>query len=568
MPLPPNTLKKLLIESSLIAEDEFPALEAEAKRVGVSIDRFLISQGRLTTNYLNQLVSKFLNIPVIDFRVEPLNIDIVELLPESVARQREVIVFGKDPQKNVFKIAMTDPTNLDTTNFLAEYLKGNIQPYIASPETLRFAYQIYKKKASEQFEQLISSRVTELIGSLKEVSGAAILESVPLVQLFDTILDYGSTLNASDIYFQPQEESLAVRFRIDGLLKDVISIDRKLNDGLVARTKILSGLRIDEHLKPQDGRFKFRSSDTEIDIRTAIMPTFYGEKVTLRLLAGAKEFVSFEELGIGKETADKLRKEITKPYGMILSSGPTGSGKTTTIYAILTLLNRPEVHITTIEDPIEYLIPRVSQTQINPTAGITFASGLRALLRHSPDIMVVGEIRDNETAEIAAHAALTGHLLISSIHTNDAPTAIPRLIELGVPPFFISGTVNAVIAQRLLRRICRQCINSQELLPAARETINQELAKRGKKREMAKIAYRGKGCRVCGMTGYSGRIGIFEVFVIDENVRSIINSGAVTSDNLKKAADDQRMTTMFEDGLSKIEQGDTTVEELFRAIRE
>jgi type IV pilus assembly protein PilB len=568
MPLPQKTLEKLLLESGAIEKEEVAELEEESERTGTSIDRLLISRGRLTSTFVAQAIGKFLNIEVFDFRGNGVDPEAMKLLPEAVAREHDAIVFAKDDKKHVFKVALADPTNIEAINFLSEYLKGEIQPYIATQEMLRFAFQIYTRKASEDFESDITAKVGELVQTIAGSHDVNLLESVPLTQLFDTVINYASTLGASDMYFQAEEEGLVIRFRVDGILRDIIKVDKRLVEGIVARTKILSGLRIDEHMKPQDGRFKFRSGHADIDIRTAIMPTFYGEKITLRLLSSSSQFISFDELGLDAANTARLSGEIKKPYGMILASGPTGSGKTTTIYSILNALNTPEVHITTIEDPIEYVMPRVSQTQVNMAAGITFASGLRALLRHSPDIIVVGEIRDTETAEIAVHASLTGHLLVSTIHTNDAPGAIPRLIELGVPAFFVASTLNAVVAQRLVRRICQQCIQSVELTPAMMKSLNDELERRGKKRTVSKAGYRGKGCALCSQTGYSGRIGIFEIFIVDQNVRNVINSAQITLDNLKKAADTQGMVSMFEDGLRKVEHGLTTVEEIFRAIRE
>lgn len=567
MALPADTLKKLVGKAGILSEDEFDRYEREAERRGLPVERILIAEGKITQTYLNELISKFLNIPIVDFEKEPPDPKLIEALPETIARQRQAVVFGKDEEKKVFKVAMADPTDIETVNFLREYLKGEIEPYLSPPESLRFAFRIYKKRVSEEFEKQITDKIARLATSLKEI-GVSVLESIPLAQLFDTILDYAATLNASDIYFQPQEDSLLVRFRVDGVVRDIVTMDKVINEGIVARTKILSALRIDEHLKPQDGRFRFKSSDMDFDVRTAVMPTFFGEKVTLRLLSTSSAFLTFEELGMQKETADKLRKELSKPYGMILSSGPTGSGKTTTIYAMLALLNKPEVHIATIEDPIEYVIARVSQTQVNPQAGITFATGLRSMLRHSPDILVVGEVRDSETADISINASLTGHLLISTIHTNDAPTAVPRLLDLGVPPFLISATLNAVIAQRLVRKICRNCVESSTVPEGVRKVVEEELARRKRKRALPKVLYHGRGCSVCGFTGYAGRVGIFEIFVVDENTRNLITSGTITVDILRQAADAQGMQTMFEDGLSKVETGVTTVEEILRAIRE
>lgn len=568
MPLPNETIKKLLLKSNTLTEEEFGAVERESQRTGVPIIRLLISGNRLTQSYLNELIGNFLNIPIFDFKASQLKPETIEVLPETIARRRQVIVFEKNPKKNVFKVAMADVTDIENINFLKEYLKGEIEPYIASLGDLKLGFRLYKKKLAKEFEIMISERVKELGASLKQGGGANILESVPLVQLFDTIIDYAAILDASDIYFQPEEDFLKIRFRVDGLLKDIISIDKSINDGVVARAKTLSSLRIDEHLKPQDGRFRFRSSDIDLDIRTAIMPTFFGEKISLRLLGANQNFISFEELGMSQNTIEILIKAVKKPYGMVLSSGPTGSGKTTTIYGILNILNKPEVHITTIEDPVEYIVQNVSQTQVNSQAGIDFASGLRALLRHSPDIIFIGEIRDTDTAAISVNAALTGHLLISTIHTNDAPGAVMRLMNLNVPPFLIGSTVNAVLAQRLVRKICVNCIESYSPSASIKKQIEDEATKKNEKARVPSILYRGKGCSTCGNTGYEGRIGIFEIFTIDENAKAIINSQNLNSEMLKKTAKEQKMTSMFEDGINKAEVGVTTIEEVMRVISE
>lgn len=568
MPLPNETIKELLLKSRTLNEEEFDSVERESQRTGVPIIRLLIANGRLTQQYLNELISGFLNIPIFDFKASQPKPETIEILPESVARRRQVLVFEKNPEKNIFKVAMADATDIENINFLKEFLKGEIEPYIASLIDLKLGFRLYKKKTAKEFETIISERVKELGASLKQGGEGNILESVPLVQLFDSIIDYAAILDASDIYFQPEEDILKIRFRVDGLLKDIISIDKSINDGVVARAKTLSGLRIDEHLKPQDGRFRFRSSDIDLDVRTAVMPTFFGEKITLRILGAGQAFIGFEELGMSQNIIENLIKAVKKPYGMVLSSGPTGSGKTTTIYGILNLLNKPEVHITTIEDPVEYVVQNVSQTQVNQQAGIDFASGLRALLRHSPDIIFIGEIRDTDTAAISVNSALTGHLLISTIHTNDAPGAVMRLLNLNVPPFLIGSTVNAVLAQRLVRKICVNCIESYSPPPALKKQIEDAAARKNEKARMPSILYRGKGCSTCGHTGYEGRIGIFEIFAIDENVKAIINSENLNSEILKKAAKEQNMTSMFEDGINKAEVGVTTIEEVLRVISE
>jgi len=565
MSLSTERLQELLVEGGVVTAEEFREKEKEAKRSNIPVTRLLIAEGRLTQQYYSELISKFFNIPIADFKSVPPKPDVVSLLPETIARGRQILVFGKDEKRKSFKVAMTDPTDIENLNFLKEYLKGEVEPYIILPEDLRYGFQLYKKKSSENFELALSGKIRELSTNLKKAEQNA-LESVPLGELFDTLLDYGAILDASDVYFQPEENELKVRFRVDGLLRDIISLDKSLGDGIAARVKTLSKLRIDEHVKPQDGRFRFRSQDMDLDVRSAIMPTLFGEKITLRLLTSNQAYISFEELGMNKETNQNMEKAVKKPFGMILSSGPTGSGKTTTIYGILSLLNKPEVHITTIEDPIEYIVPNVSQTQVNLQAGITFPSGLRALLRHNPDIIFIGEIRDPETSDISINAALTGHLLISTIHTNDASSTIFRLIDLGVEPFLIGATLNAVLAQRLVRKICANCIESHPPDPAPQARMEAELMKMNIKAKVPRIVFSGKGCGVCNLSGYKGRTGIFELLVVDEGLRTVITSGNLTIDRVKKAACEGGMIPMLEDGLGKIERGVTTLEEVLRVI--
>jgi len=567
MALSNDAVKNLLVKNGLLTEREFDDIERESQRTGIPPVRLLIARGRLSQRYLNELVSSFLNLPIFDVREKSLATEIVELLPETIARQRQVLVFDRDAAQGTVRVAMADPTDVESLNFLKEYLKSEIEPYLATLEDLRFGYRVYKKKSSEGFEKIISEKVQELRSSLAQ-KGEGLFESVPLVQLFDTIIDYAAILGASDVYLQPEEDSLKIRFRVDGLLRDILSLDASIKESIVARVKILSDLRIDEHQKPQDGRFRFHSSDIDLDVRSAVMPTFFGEKVTLRLLTSSQSFLTFGEIGMDDATAEKLQTAIERPYGMILSSGPTGSGKTTTIYSVLGRLNRPEVHIATIEDPVEYLIPNISQTQVNVQAEITFASGLRALLRHNPDIIFIGEIRDEETSSIAVNAALTGHLLISTIHTNDAPGAVMRLLNLGVPPFLIAATLNAVLAQRLVRCICRSCVESYNPAQATLERLAEELPPENRKVTLPTTFFHGKGCTVCNGTGYEGRIGIFEIFLLDEAARNLINARAVTLDELEGAARTQGMHSMFEDGLAKVATGITTIEEVFRATRE
>jgi type II secretory ATPase GspE/PulE/Tfp pilus assembly ATPase PilB-like protein len=387
--------------------------------------------------------------------------------------------------------------------------------------------------------------------------------------LVNNTLSYAASLNASDIHIEILEDTILIRFRIDGILHEILRIPKEVHPAIVARIKLLAALKVDEHQKPQDGRFRFQSGSSILDVRVSVIPTLYGEKIVMRLLPATQRPLSLSELGMLEDTAKIVEENMKKTYGMFLVCGPTGSGKTTTLYAILNMLNRPEVNIVTVEDPIEYNIKYINQVQINPVAGITFASGLRSILRQDPNIIMVGEIRDQETAEIAVNAALTGHLLLSSLHTNDAPTAVPRLIDMKVPPFLVAAVLNLVIAQRLVRRICLDCIESYTPSPEfikSLEEQSKDLKIPGF--EVPKILYRGKGCKTCSGTGYKGRMGIFEAFEVDENIRKIIISPDFSIDLLNMAARKNGMITMFEDGLRKAALGMTTIEEVLRVIRE
>ncbi|MDI6821025.1 MAG: GspE/PulE family protein [Patescibacteria group bacterium] len=562
-----QTIKRIVLKNKVTDEDTLKRLEIQSEKLNLPLARLLIAEGLITGQQLLEFISEFLNLPIFDPTTEPFKLDVIGVLPELVARERQVLIFGRDASKNVYKVAMTDPTDIENINYLKEYLKAEIEPYLSSNESLRLGYQLYKRMSSENFETVISARINAIKTSLKNIE-ENILESIPLVELLDTIIGYAATLDASDVFLQPEEDFLKIRFRVDGLLRDMISVDRSINEGLVARIKTLGSLRIDEHFKPQDGRFRFRSSDIDLDIRIAIMPTMFGEKTTLRLLSGAHNFLTLEELGINQNDIIKFQKIIKRPHGMILSTGPTGSGKTTTIYTILSLLNKPEVHIMTIEDPIEYVIPNVSQTQVNQQAGVTFANGLRSILRHSPDIIVVGEIRDGETEEISINAALTGHLLISTLHTNDAPSAILRLVDLGAEPFLIGATLNAVIAQRLVRRLCPNCRTSYAPDQAIIQKIENDLQAFGRKIKIPEKLYRGEGCNLCHNSGYQGRIGLFEILLIDEKVKTLIASKNINTDTLNKVAQDQGMNSIFEDGIDKAAKGLTTIDEIIRVMTE
>ena len=569
LPLPVPRIKELLVGEGLITPEKFDELSVEAARKNQSVLDVFVSKQFATADYLNDLIANALDVPRVDFATQKIQSDVVKLLPEYIARQRQAIVFRKEDD-GTYDVAMIEPSDLETVAFLGQRLKGKVKPFFATAEDLNRGFSVYGYELGQDFKKLIEENIqASLTSTLKNAEEAA--SELPIVGIVDNILSYATASRASDIHIEILENALFIRYRIDGILYEIMSVPKTVYPAIVARLKLLSGLKIDEHFKPQDGRFQYQIGNQAIDIRTSVIPTFYGEKVEMRLLEASQKALSLEDLGIQPDDAKVVTESLKKAYGMILSCGPTGSGKTTTLYAMMNMLNRPQVNVTTIEDPIEYNMRYVNQTQINPQAGITFASGLRALLRQDPNIIMVGEIRDAETAEIAVQAALTGHLLLSSLHTNDAPTAVPRLFDLGVPPFLAVSVLNLIVAQRLVRRICQSCLYSYEAGAEALKMVEAQLVELGVKEgavELPKILYRGKGCSSCGMTGYRGRLGIYELLQITEAVKKIIVQEGFSLEGLRAVARQEGMRTMFEDGLLKVELAQTTLEEILRVIRE
>jgi len=566
--LPIEKLKELLVGSHLVSESDFNVVLEESKRTGQDATAILISRGFISEDYLYQLYTDFFKTPLVKLRGRPIKKSILTSIPEEVARTKRVAVFDKD-EDNRISLAMEDPSDLETIGFVEKYTGSSVKIYLTTPKDLNYIYSLYGKEIVEDFQKAIEESVIAS-SRLKMVGEQEIANELPVINMVDTILAYAISLNASDVHIEILQDTVLIRFRIDGVLHEIIRIAKEIQPAIVARIKLLSGLKIDEHRKPQDGRFRYEALGEAMDIRVSLMPTFYGEKVEMRLLRATAKPMSLAELGMLPETARIIEESIKKTYGMFLVTGPTGSGKTTTLYSIINMLNRPDVNIVTTEDPIEYDIRYVNQTQINPQAGITFATGLRAILRQDPNIIMVGEIRDEETAEISVHSALTGHLVLSSLHTNDAPTAVPRLIDMKIPAFLVSAVLNTVVAQRLLRRVCRDCIQSQEVTPEVAKTLERQLKEFSVSENpvLPKILYKGAGCATCGFTGYRGQLAIYEVLDFDEDMRRLVNQPDFTLDKLRALAKKKGMVSMFEDGLRKAELGMTTVEEVLRVIRE
>ncbi len=569
LPIPPLQLKNKLVQDSLIAPDRFDALlkEAEEKKEDF-LDR-LVLEKIASADYLRNFVASVLGVEQAHLASRTTDKAVVQKISENVARQRGVIVFGREPS-GIYDVAMTDPSDLETIEFLTQHLGGRIKPFLATPDDLRRGFAIYGFELGQDFKKLIEDNIqASLRGQTKTIEEAASL--LPIVAIVDNLLSYAIASRASDIHLEILEEATMVRYRIDGILYEIMKIPKVIHSALVARLKLLAGLKIDEHYKPQDGRFRYKLINQIVDIRVAVMPTFFGEKVEMRLLEATEKPLTLEELGLLPDDIKMITENLKKAYGMVIICGPTGSGKTTTLYSLMNILNKPEVNVVTIEDPIEYNMRYVNQTQINPQGGITFASALKSFLRQDPNIIMVGEIRDGETANIAVQAALTGHLLLSSIHTNDAPTVIPRLFDLEVPPFLVTSVLNIAIAQRLVRKVCQSCIYSTPIGDDAREVIETQFKQFGvdeTHRHMPRVVYKGKGCSSCGGTGYRGRFGIFEVLEITEDIKRTIVDPKFSLEALRKEARKAGMKTMFEDGIEKVQLALTTLEEVLRVIRE
>jgi type IV pilus assembly protein PilB len=560
-----DEIKNILIKRDLVDETTYGEAEKDAKKLNLPTIEVLINRKIIDLEFFYNVLAEELKVqraPLKGVNIPP---SILALVPEKIAFEKRLIPFALE--NNVLKVAMINPRDLETINLLEEISHHQIEPYLATPQEIQYALVNYQKLYKEEYEKILESEIFQVADLATEAN---------VVRLVDNLLGYAISTNASDIHIEALEKETLVRFRIDGILREMMKLPKSLLDSIIARVKVLSNLPLDEHFRPLDGRFKAKVGDFEFDIRVAIMPTIYGEKAVLRILAGAIKPTSLEELGINENIEKIIMSAIQKTFGMILVTGPTGSGKTTTLYTIINILNNPGVNIVTIEDPVEYAIYRVNQTQVNLKVGLNFATALRAFLRQDPNVIMVGEIRDPETAEVAIHAALTGHLVLSTLHTNDAPTAVPRLVELGVPHYLVADGVVLTMAQRLVRKICLNCIVSQEITSAQRQIILEQLRSlkipeeeiKAYEEKLPSIVYRGKGCSFCANSGYLGRTGIFEAMIMNDELRYLVASKEFSLENIKEIARKYGYRTMFEDALDKISVGITTIEEALRVIRE
>ena len=572
-------IKSILDKADILKGDDFDKFSKEAENSGKKIENYLIEKKIISPLSLYENAAKYFDVPFVNLKGQNIRKDILLSIPEPIATTHNLIAFDGDNKE--VKIATLNPDNLEIFEFIQK--KTGLKPrlYITTPDSIKESLRQYHKNIKAEFGYLTKEEEGQngTEGGNKELKKLA--EDLPVVRIVDTLLEYAVYQEASDIHIEPEEKDVIVRYRIDGILHNVMTLPKNVQPGIIARIKILANLKVDEHRLPQDGRFKIANKDYKVAFRVSIIPTFDGEKVVMRLLNEKAQILNLEQLGFQPKSLDIVKRNIKKPHGMVLITGPTGSGKTTSLYTILNILNTPKVNISTVEDPIEYRMPHINQSQINPKIGFTFAFGLRALLRQDPDIIMVGEIRDEETAEIAVHAAMTGHLVLSTLHTNDAVTTLPRLNDMGVPAFLIATTTNVIIAQRLIRKICPNCIQSYNLDKEAINELNEHLNVENLLKTLIEekaivdndkglesiLFYRGKGCKKCNNSGYKGRIGIYETLEITEDISRLILEKA-NSSKIKEQANKQNMMTIAEDGFIKAKNGITTIEEIMRVTKE
>lgn len=577
-------LKLFLLDSDLVSPKDVEAAEKEAEKTKNPLGDVLVKQGKLSEDDLIRLQAYILGFPFVNLEHETIDPEVLRIIPEPIARKHNIIAYRK--RGDVLEVAMLDPEDLETVEFIKKKSNLKIAPRFTSREGVKNALSQYQKSLKAEFGDIIKEDVSKV--SLEAFGGRGeeaseedlekLAEDLPVVRIVETLLKHAIVQKASDIHIEPLENEVLVRYRIDGILHDAMVLPRQIARGIIARIKVLSNLKLDEHRLPQDGRFKMETQDEKISFRVSVLPIYGGEKAVLRILHEGSQGFTLEVLGFHDDQLDLIHRAIKKPTGMILATGPTGSGKTTTLYTILDILNTPAVNISTIEDPIEYRMPRINQSQVRPDIGYTFANGLRSLLRQDPNIIMVGEIRDAETATLAVNAALTGHLVLSTLHTNSAAGALPRLIEMGVEPFLIASTVNVIIAQRLVRRLCKSkkqySLNEKDIKDFGTEVDPEHLLSVLKKYKTVKekgvwkdvVFSHPEESSECA-DGYKGRIGIHEALYVSESLKEMIIRSA-SSDEIERQAKKEGMVIMFEDGIAKAAQGLTSVEEVLRVSSE
>lgn len=596
-------VEKLLKATRKIDEEQFKALHDQAKTEKKPMQDLAIKNNLISEKDLTKLYADEIEIPFIELNTKEIKREILRLIPERIARQYNAVVFGIEEDGSKL-LAMEDPDDVQAINFLQKQLGTNLKVHVATTTSIQSALDQYRGNISSELTKVISPDETTEEED-EEVSEEDVAEDSPIAQTVNLIIEYAVKSGASDIHIEPREGFISIRYRVDGILREANKLPKKVLGALVSRIKILSNLKIDERRAPQDGRFKVQVNGQLYALRVSTLPIVDGEKVVTRILNESAKAATLEELGFWGTGLVNIKKAIVQPHGMILVTGPTGSGKSTSLFSVLSILNNPTVNISTVEDPVEYRIPGTNQTQVNPVAGMTFVNGLRALLRQDPNIIMVGEIRDSDTANLAVQAALTGHLVFSTLHTNNAATSLPRLLDMGIEPFLIASTVRAVVGQRLVRRLCIDCREDYEpdtpMLKQIADIFGTDTAatmrqihtletraleagigktnpSKTNKRSTAELGstdskiiklwrVHENGCETCGHNGYKGRMGIYEVLGSSPSIQKLIVSNA-TSDEIQEEATKTGMMTMQIDGLIKALRGQTTIEEILRVTTE
>ncbi len=601
MHIPDGLVEKLLRGANKITDDQLTVIREQEVAEKKSLQELVIQSNVVSDHDLTKMYAEEIDIPFADLNPHDINHDLLALIPEKMAQQYRAVVFAVNADGSR-RLAMEDPDDIQAVSFLQKQVGGRLDIYAASSTSIQACIDLYHGNDSNDLTKVLSPETDEADKG-DEVTEADLAEDSPITQTVNLLIRYAVKSGASDIHIEPRESYVSVRYRVDGVLREANKLPKKIHNAVVSRIKILSNLKIDERRVPQDGRFKIEVDGLVYALRVSTLPISDGEKIVMRLLNESNKAITLEELGYWGPSLNALNHAITQPHGMILVTGPTGSGKSTTLFSVLNILNKPSVNISTIEDPIEYKVFGTNQTQVNPIAGMTFASGLRSLLRQDPNIIMVGEIRDRETADLAVQAALTGHLVLSTLHTNNAATSLPRLLDMGIEPFLIASTIRAVIGQRLVRVLCTYCreeyvpdeavlkqlahifqVDDPEVMGIIHELENQAI-KLGttqtnndhEKHELDLSStettinrlwrvHEG-GCDQCNHTGYKGRIGIYEALPGSSEIAKLIVSGA-TSEVIQNEAIKEGMVSMQLDGFIKSLRGITTIEEILRVTVE
>jgi len=556
-----SKIKKILLDGEYVTKEELKKAEKYAKLHSTTVVDYFFAEKIISKNILGQAIAESYSVPFADLKKIRIDNEVFKLIPELVAKSKKIIAIDEKPKG--LRVGMTSPGDLEIIHLIEKKTGKKVLPHYVFDSDLKNSLLLYEKGVQAKFDSILTE--------LKAPDLSREERDEITVEMVDTLLRYGYQNKASDIHVEPYLDKMAVRFRVDGVMHDVLNLPKELSDLVITRIKILAKMRTDEHRAAQDGKLRFKTEEEMVDVRVSIVPVTEGENVVMRLLAAKTRKFDLPSIGFLENDLKKVRSAIKNPHGMILVTGPTGSGKTTTLYAILQILNKRDIHVSTIEDPVEYDVEGVSQIQVNKKTDITFATGLRSIVRQDPDIIMVGEIRDEETAGIAVNSALTGHLVLSTLHTNDAPTALPRLLDMKVEPFLVASTIRVIIAQRLVRKICDSCKVSYKIDDKTKKTIQnnlkiKEILKSGGKNLDKVNLYKGGGCKICNHTGYDGRVGVFEVLEMADNIKDLILANA-SSDAIMKVAKENGMTIMFEDGMDKVLGGVTTFEEVMRVAR-